>query len=83
MGSIVVRPVSERVARVFEAVVKSNGGGDAAGVFLQGDAAEQFIEMDVPPRYRSDLREGYEVRWLASAWSVGHWYGYDAHKAAE
>ena len=82
MGSIIVRPVSDKHARHFQRAVVANGGPNDIDVYLQeGDPASEFLEQDVPPRYRRDLEHGWTVRWRVDPWIVGHWYGWDAAEA--
>lgn len=84
MGSITVRPKSDKWARRFRRVVVDNGGPDELTAFFQeGFGVTEFMENDVPKRYRQDLEQGWTVRWIVDPWVVGHWYGYDAHTAAE
>lgn len=86
MGSITVRPKSDKWAQRFARVVKDNGGStdlELTAFFQEGLGAMEFIENDVPKRYRRDLEQWRTVRWIVAPWVVGHWYGWDAHTAAE
>lgn len=84
MGTVFGYVVSDRWAKRFASIVRKNGGGNRGETFyFQGDAADEFIDQDVPPRHRSAVRDGFGVTFLADPWDVGHWFGYDAHTAAE
>lgn len=81
LGNLHVRPINERWRRRFQEVVR-HYGGPAGDIFLDRDV-EAFIEQDIPRRYHRDLRAGWDVHWRVDPWVVGHWYGWDAHTAAE
>lgn len=84
MGNVEVWPMSLKWRHAFTECVRANGGGESNTAFFQeGMGAEEFIAQDVPARYRSHLRKGYAVRFRVDPWTVGHWYGYDAHTVAE
>lgn len=78
-GGIIVRPKSDRWAKRFCRRVVKNGGPGGVTVYLQsGFVSEDFIQFDVPKRYRKDLLHG-----RVDPWIVGHWYGWDAHTIVE
>ena len=80
MGNIYARPVADRWAKRFAAFTPHPD--DLEAFFQQGMGADEFLD-DMPKRHRKALAEGYSVRWRMDGWEVGHWYGYDAHTAAE
>ena len=82
-GGIEVIPVSLRWARRFRDAATRNGGPRSLSVYFQGDTASEFTETDVPKHLRDDLSDGWPVTWRVDPWTVGHWYGYDAHEAAQ
>ncbi len=83
MGNIMARPVSDRWAKRFAKRCNENGGSaDLEAFFQDGMVAHDFME-DMTPGQRRDLNNGYTVRFFVDPWIVGHWYGYDAHTAAE
>lgn len=83
MGNILVRPISDKWTKRFVDIVVHNGGPNEDTAFFQAPHGDEFIEEYVPQRYRTHLKMGYAVRFMADPWVVGHWYGYDAHLAAE
>lgn len=83
MGNITVAPISAKWRKRFAQIVRENGGPHEDTAFFQdGGPAVEFLE-NMPARHRRDLESGRSVRFKADAWIVGHWYGYDAHTAAE
>ena len=83
VGNVYARPRNRKWAEKFVAVVVANGGSNNKTVFFQeGDAAQWFIE-ELSQRQRNDLERFGTISFLADPWEVGHWYGYDAHTAAE
>jgi hypothetical protein len=83
-GNIHVAPCAAKWRDKFRAVVRENGGGNNSSAFFQeGGPASEWLENDCPPAKRRELEQGYLIRFRADPWIVGHWYGYDAHTAAE
>jgi len=83
-GNIHVAPVAARWRDKFRAVVRDNGGPDKPTAFFQeGMGATEFLENDCPRAKRAELEKGYLIRFRVDPWVVGHWYGCDAHTAAE
>jgi hypothetical protein len=83
MGNVHVAPMAARWRDKFRAIVRENGGGDSPTAFIQeGMGATEFL-AELPARHRRDIERGYMVRLRVDPWIVGHWYGYDAHTAAE
>lgn len=82
MGFVTIRPVSQRRADAYLEHLAVFGIDDAS-VFIQTDYdVEAFIAQDVPPRYRRDLREGWDVTFHVDPWVFGHWLGYDCHNTS-
>ena len=89
-GNITARPVSDRAAKRFARRVAENGGASLevqardgyCAFFQDGMGAAEFLE-DLRPDQRRDLEAGWQVKFRADGWLVGHWYGYDAHTVFE
>jgi len=75
-GSLIVRPVNEKVRKQWAADTLQWGGRTDGELFLQGDAADEFIEEYVPRRKHRDLRAGWAVRFRMDGWTLRHMIGY-------
>ena len=75
-GSLIVRPVNEIIRERWAADTLQWGGRTDGELFLQGDAADEFIDNDVPRRKRRDLRAGWTVRFRMDGWTLRHMIGY-------
>lgn len=83
-SGVEVTPVNRHWARRFAKHVRSfTGQYDETVLFQDGGPLQEFLEMDVPPRHRRDLEKGHSVAFKVDPWTVGHWYGWDAHTVAE
>ena len=81
---IEVIPLNHRWAQRFAKHVRGfTGHYDESVLFQDGGPLQEFLEMDVPPRHRRALERGHRVAFKVDPWTVGHWYGWDAHTVAE
>ena len=82
MGNVTVQPVVERYAQAFQAVVKANGGPNEASAFIQEHNVNELRDDISADAWRA-LQGGYTVNCIMDPWTLGHYYGYDAHTVAE
>ena len=91
MGNILARPKQDKHARAFMRRAADNGGSrydprmggdELAAFFNEGQAASEFFDGCTPAQ-RKDLESGWDINFRCDPWTVGHWYGYDAHTVAE
>lgn len=83
MGSIHVRPVSERIQRRVAAHLQEfEEHADGTAFFQAGGAAEEFLD-DRTPAQRRWISSGWTLTFRVDAWEFGHWVGYDAHALFE
>lgn len=75
-GSLIVRPVNEKVRKEWAADTLQWGGRTDGELFLTKSEADEFIEECVPKRQRRDLRAGRTVRFRMDAWTLRHMIGY-------
>lgn len=89
-GNVTAMPKRERYARIFCAVVAANGGPSYkaaardgfSAFFNAGQEVDELQEYFAPGEWK-DMEEGWSVTRIMDPWEVGHFYGYDAHVAAE
>ena len=83
IGGILIRPVNKEYAERFARAAELNGAGIDEDHWAYIQDGEAFKENSVPKRYHRDIQHGWDVRWRADPWEVGHYYGWDAHVIAE
>lgn len=89
-GNITAVPVCERYARIFCAVAAINGGPSFktarrdgfSAFFNDGQETADLRDYFTSTEWK-DMEQGYSVTKILDPWEVGHFYGYDAHHAAE
>lgn len=78
MGSMVLRPVSERVRAQMRRHNKEWTGHSEDTVLIQReDNIDSFMERHVPPRKHSRIRQGWPEAVRMDPWDFGHYVGYD------
>ena len=82
MGNLFLVPRVRRFAKAFRSKVVENGGpAELSIVGQEGTPFREDLLRAMPARKVRELLGGFTVAVLADPWTVGHWYGWDAHEA--